>query len=92
VRTAAFDSFSKAFRNLTPELQDHTRKALARFRDNPDHLSLNIKNMKGRASIWEGRITDAYRFTFYHETDSKTGERIYVLRNIGPHSILDTNP
>ena len=33
-----------------------------------------------------------HRFTFAYVSDPKTGERICVFHNIGPHSILDRNP
>jgi hypothetical protein len=52
---------------------------------NPEHLSLNVKRMKDPREIWEGRVTQSYRFTFQITADS------YIMRRVGTHDVL-TNP
>jgi len=84
--------FSKAFRSLPPEIQERARTAIKRFKENPRHPALQVKKMKGRDEIWEARITQSHRFTFHYTTDPDSGEQVCMFRNIGPHSILDTNP
>ena len=48
------------------------------------HPSLRLKKIKGHPTIWEGRITESYRFTF------QIAGEIYLLRRIGTHDILKT--
>ena len=85
------ESFKKAYDKLPAELQEKAKTAFSLFKQNQRHPSLGIKKMKGREEIWEGRLTEGYRFTFHYERDA-TGELWCVFRNIGPHNILDTNP
>lgn len=60
-----------------PELiKDRADKQFRLFLENPHHPSLRLKKIKGHPSIWEGRITKNYRFTF-----QVSGE-IYLLRRI----------
>ena len=54
--------------------------------ENPRHPSLGLKKIKGHPSIWEGRVTKSYRFTF-----QISGE-IYILRRIGIHGVLNESP
>jgi hypothetical protein len=61
--------------------------------DNPDHLSLQVKQMKGKyKDIWEGRVDQFYRFTFEYYRDAETNEMVCSFRNVGRHDILDHNP
>jgi len=75
-------AFKKDFKNIPQEFQKIAENKLALFVDNPSHPSLGVKKMKGLKSIWEGRITINYRFTFHIEGET------YVLRRIGTHDIL----
>lgn len=77
--------FVEDFVALPLSIQKRAKKQLALFLQNPRHGSLQIKKMKGWRNIWEGRITDDYRFTFKIEDD------LYKLRRIGPHDI-ERNP
>jgi mRNA-degrading endonuclease RelE of RelBE toxin-antitoxin system len=82
-------AFSKNFigdyRKLPAEIQKTADKQLELLLSNPKHPSLRIKKMNDPRNIWEGRVTDSYRFTFQIEGD------IFVMRKIGTHDVL-TNP
>jgi mRNA-degrading endonuclease RelE of RelBE toxin-antitoxin system len=75
------DSFKKDFEKLPLEIQRRAEKQLRLFIQNPKHNSLNIKKMRSPNNIWEGRITQSYRFTFQIEGNT------YVLRRMGTHDI-----
>lgn len=78
--------YSPEFKNcycaLSQKIQWLIDKKLAIFLQNPRHPSLNIKKLEGQKDIWEGRITQSYRFTFQIEND------VYILRKVGTHDIL----
>ena len=57
-------------------------KQLGLLLSNPQHPSLSIKKMQDPRNIWEGRVTESYRFTFQIEEDT------YILRKVGTHDIL----
>jgi mRNA-degrading endonuclease RelE of RelBE toxin-antitoxin system len=75
-------TFIRDYRKLPQSLQDAVDKQLELLLSNQRHPSLNIKKMNDPRSIWEGRVTASYRFTFHIE-----GE-IYVLRRVGTHDTL----
>jgi mRNA-degrading endonuclease RelE of RelBE toxin-antitoxin system len=75
-------TFIRDYRNLPSEIQDTTDKQLERLLSNPRHPSLRIKKMNDPRNIWEGRVTDAYRFTFQREGDA------CILRKVGTHDTL----
>jgi mRNA-degrading endonuclease RelE of RelBE toxin-antitoxin system len=77
-------SFIRDYRALPDQLQKKVDKKLKLFLSNQRHPSLNIKKMQDPRDIWEGRITQGYRFTFQME-----GE-ICILRRLGTHDILRT--
>ena len=77
-------SFIKDYQALSSQLQRAVDKQLKLFLSNQRHPSLNIKKMQDPRGIWEGRITQGYRFTFQIE-----GE-ICILRRLGTHDILRT--
>ncbi len=54
------------------------------FLRDPKHPSLRIKKMEDPRNIWEGSITESYRFTFQMQSDTS------ILRRIGTHDILRT--
>jgi mRNA interferase RelE/StbE len=76
--------FEKDYESLPETIKERTDKQLSLFLDNPRHPSLRIKKVKGHPNIWEGRITNSYRFTFQISGD------ICLLRRIGTHDILKT--
>lgn len=77
-------AFRKDFQDLPKERRHQAEKQLRLFVGNPRHPSLRVRRIQGsRRSIWEGRVSRSYRFTFEWE-----GETV-VLRRIGPHAIID---
>jgi len=86
------ERFRKAFLALPPEIQVEVIKTFELFKQNQNHPSLRIKKIKGREGIWEGRIDQAYRFTFHFEKNVQTGEAVCVFRNIDDHDACLKNP
>jgi len=76
--------FEQDYARLPQVIKDRAEKQLTLLFENPRHPSLRIKKMEGYIDIWEGSITQKYRFTF-----SITGNT-YFLRRIGKHDILRT--
>jgi mRNA interferase RelE/StbE len=74
--------FIRDYRRLPQRLQKLTDKQLELLLDNPHHPSLKTKKMQDPREIWEGRLTQSYRFTFQIQGDT------YVLRRIGTHDLL----
>ena len=71
--------FKRAAKKLTSQDRVRLAKALVLYEANPSHPSLGIKRVQGTKAIWEGRASDAVRFTF---------EKIdggILLRNVGSH-------
>ncbi len=77
-------SFIRDYQALPKQLQKTIDKKLELFLNNQAHPSLNIKKMQDPRNIWEGSITQGYRFTFQME-----GE-VCLLRRLGTHDILKT--
>ena len=77
------ERFKKQYKKLPQYIKKATKKQLGFLLSDPNHPSLNIKKMKDPRDIWEGRITQSYRFTFQIKEDT------YILRNIGTHDILE---
>jgi mRNA interferase RelE/StbE len=76
--------FNEDYDSLPKLIKDRADKQFGLLLENPHHPSLRLKKIKGHPSIWEGRITKSYRFTF-----QVSGE-IHLLRRIGTHKILKT--
>jgi hypothetical protein len=53
--------FREAFRDLPPEIQEQTRQAYARFRENPSHPGLRFKKVQTQGNVHSARITRDYR-------------------------------
>jgi len=87
----AVETFWEAYAQLPLSIKTRARKAFRLFwqgaQDPPFHSSFRIRKMQGHPDIWEGHITRQYVFTFCIEQDDKTGERVFVFRNIGTHQI-----
>lgn len=85
------EPFWKAYAQLPAEVKEKAREAFRLFREGAEHPpfqpSLRIRKMQGHPDIWEGHVTRQYVFTFHIETDTETGETIYVFRRIGTHDI-----
>jgi hypothetical protein len=74
--------FDQDFASLPAHIKRRAAKQFHLLLDNPRHRSLRLKKMADPRDIWEGRITQGYRFTFQIVGD------IYLLRRIGTHDIL----
>lgn len=79
------NSFEKDYKKLPFKIQKLLDGQLIMLLENFKYPSLRIKKMQGHRSIWEGRITQSYRFTFEKINDT------YVIRRAGTHPILN-NP
>lgn len=77
-------SFIRDYQALPKHLQKTVDKKLELFLADPRHPSLHIKKLHDPRNIWEGRITQGYRFTFQVE-----GDRC-IMRRLGTHDILRT--
>ena len=75
-------TFIKNYSKLPKRIQSATDKQLEYLLSDPEHPSLNIKKMKDPREIWEGRVTESYRFTFQIQGD------LYIIRKVGSHDIL----
>ena len=73
--------FREEYERLPDAIKKRAEKQLTLFLQDPHHPSLRTKKMEGR-DIWEGRMTQSYRFTFEIIGD------VYRLRRIGTHDIL----
>jgi mRNA interferase RelE/StbE len=76
--------FERDYNALPKLIKDQADKQFALLLEIPHHPSLRVKKIKGHPSIFEGRVTKSYRFTF-----QISGE-IYMLRRIGTHDVLKT--
>lgn len=74
--------FIKQYRKLPKRIQEKIDEQIALLLENPKHPSLGIKKMEGPNDIWEGRITQSYRFTYQTEGDT------FILRRVGTYDIL----
>ena len=84
MRLERTERFQRAFQALPKTIHRRAAKQMALFLGNPRHPSLRIKKMEGCQYIWEGRITQNYRFTFQIRKDA------CILRRIGTHNVLVT--
>ena len=75
-------TFVRDYRKLPQDIKELIDKQLRLLLSNYRHPSLRIKKMNDPRDIWEGRVTDAYRFTF--TLDKET----YILRKVGTHDTL----
>jgi mRNA-degrading endonuclease YafQ of YafQ-DinJ toxin-antitoxin module len=76
--------FDRDFEELPTRIKTLALKKFTILLQNPHHPSLRVKKMEDPREIWEGSITESYRFTFQIEGD------VYFLRRIGTHDILKT--
>ena len=75
-------SFRKEYAVLPTHIQALAEKKLGLLLHDSYRPSLRIKKMEGSGDIWEGRITQSYRFTFHMQGDT------YILRRVGSHDML----
>ena len=79
------NSFEKDYKKLPAKIQKLLDEQLIMLLENSKYPSLRVKKMQGHINIWEGRITQNYRFTFEKNNDTCT------IRRAGTHPILN-NP
>ncbi|MBW2001333.1 MAG: hypothetical protein JRI30_02305 [Deltaproteobacteria bacterium] len=84
MRIQTTKSFDRDYDSLQKGIKERASKQLTLLLENSRHPSLRLKKIKGHPTMWEGRITESYRFTF-----QIVGET-YLLRRIGTHEILRT--
>jgi len=86
------ERFKRAFKILPASVQKKALKAFVLCAENPKHLSLQVKKIKGFEDIWEGHIDRQYRFTFHYETLADSAEIVCVFRNVDNHDECLKNP
>jgi len=74
--------FKKDYKRLPARIKKLFKKQLVFLFLDFHHPSLNIKKMQDPRNIWEGRITDDYRFTF------QAKKSVFLFRRVGTHKIL----
>jgi len=79
--------FKKAYKKLSPELQEKTRKALALLGENPRHPSLRTKSVQGIRGVDEARVDIASRMTY-----ERLANDILFMRVVGEHDKTLKNP
>ena len=77
------ERFKQNYKKFSPGIQKRFDKQLKFFIQDPRHPSLKIHRYRSEENIWEGYVSDKYRFTF-----SISHEGV-IFRNIGPHDIID---
>ena len=75
-------TFTRDYRKLPQRIQKTADKQIELLLSNRNHPSLNIKKMQDPRNIWEGRVTESYRFTFQIKGDTN------IMRKIETHDIL----
>ena len=75
--------FKKAFSELPQEIKDAARESYRRFRDDPSHPSLHLKQVHPSEPIYSVRISLQYRALAVKEGNT------YVWFWIGSHSQYD---
>lgn len=75
-------SFEDDYRCLPKEIQKQLDKKLLYLLESLKHPSLRTKKMAGHPSIWEGRVSKGWRFTFEIEGSN------FIMRRVGTHDIL----
>lgn len=69
--------FTKAYLRLPLVIREKVKKALVLLEENPRHLSLQTKPIKGARGFYEARIDINYRMTYVRLADD-TLELSYV--------------
>ena len=79
--------FKKAYKKLSPALQEKTRKALSLLAEDPYHPSLRTKQVQGVRGIYEARVDRACRMTYERLPDD-----IILMRVVSRHDETLKNP
>ena len=70
MRAVLAERFAKAFIAAPPEIQKRFGQQLAHLLRDLRHPSLRAKKYDERRGIWQGRVTDDWRFYFQIEGDT----------------------
>jgi len=81
------ETFEKAFKKLSAEIQKKTKKKILLLAENPFHPSLRTKRIKGAPGIFEASIDMNLRITF----ERLPGD-VLRLRVIAKHDEALRNP
>lgn len=80
MRLVKTKTFEKDYILLPPKIRKRVDKQLKFLATDLRHPSIRAKKIKGSKDIWEGRITNFYRFTFKIKGDE------ICLRHVGVHN------
>jgi len=61
VKSRTTAQFRKAFAELSEQVQEQTREAYRRFKQDPGHSSLRFKKVHPKLPIYSARIGKSYR-------------------------------
>ena len=80
------ERFKRAYKKLPSSDKERVRKAIAQLLEDFRYPALQVKRIRGTASIWEARVSLGCRVTF--ELDGNT----ILLRTISEHNATLKNP
>jgi mRNA-degrading endonuclease RelE of RelBE toxin-antitoxin system len=93
LKVANFDwlpRFQRAFKKLDEQVQQDVKDTLKKLKENPDLPGLNVEKLstkkKGKKHAYSVRVNQNFRISF--ALDGTT----VVLRNVGTHNKVYTNP
>jgi mRNA-degrading endonuclease RelE of RelBE toxin-antitoxin system len=75
--------FKRDYKKLPERIQKQADKKLRYLVENVAHPSLRVKRVQKYTDVFEGSITESYRFLFQITTEG------YILLRIGKHDILE---
>lgn len=78
-------TFEKAFRKLSPNLQDATFRAVRKLMEGAGRRSLNLERLHGSRDYWSIRVNAGCRILLRLESDSEGSA--FRLKDVGPHDI-----
>jgi mRNA-degrading endonuclease RelE of RelBE toxin-antitoxin system len=82
-RVEILPSFTSAYDELAPEIQQRVRETLAHFSERTADNSLRPEMKNGLDNVWGVRVTKGYR-AFYKKLRDKEGA-IYCMFHVGHH-------
>ena len=80
IRTA---EFKKCYGKLPPQIQQAADRQFERLKENPQHPSLQFRQLSSRSDCWYARVTDDYRAL---ATKYQNDQNVYIWFWIGTHA------